>query len=193
MTIDTAVLDFVVGWRLPALNSTMILVSHHGFIAFICLAWAVALCYTLRRRQAWAAVLALVASVLLADQVGARLVKPWVDRPRPCHLRPELALPGTCSAGKSMPSGHAARLGAGAAVVAFLLRRRGVLYALPPLALVCVSRLYLGVHFPSDLAAGVALGIAASMVVLGTLQLSAYALFRTPDSARTWGMWRRAT
>ena len=185
MTIDAALLDFVVDRRLPALNQLMIILSQRWFIAFICLSWALALFFTLRRRRACVAVLAMVASVVLADQVGARLVKPWVDRARPCHLRPEVALPGVCSPGKSMPSGHAARLGAGAAVMALLLRRRGVVYALPPLTMVCVSRVYLGVHFPSDVAAGVGLGIAASMVVLGTLRLSGYALYESAEPART--------
>lgn len=183
MTIDDALLDFVVSRRMPALNQTMMLLSHRGFLTFVYLTWAVALCFALRRRRAWVALLALTASVGLADWMGAELVKPWVDRPRPCHIRPEVALPGACGPGKSMPSGHAARLAAGAVVVAFILRRRGIVFALPPLALVCLSRIYLGAHFPSDVAAGIGLGIVASMVVLGTLRLCTPGLPRGPEPA----------
>lgn len=177
--MDAQLFEFVVVRRIPALNHMMMVLSARGFLVAVCLAWAMALLFAIRNRRAGVALLALVAAIGLADVLGARLIKPWVDRPRPCHVRPEIALPGACGPGKSMPSNHAARLGAGAAVVAFLLRRRGLLFSLPPLIMVCLSRVYLGVHFPSDVLAGVGLGVASGVVVLGTLRLATHLLLRT--------------
>ncbi|MGV9877026.1 phosphatase PAP2 family protein [Streptomyces cellulosae] len=98
------------------------------------------------RRGAWLRGTALTASAHAASSVVKRVVR----RPRPAHVEP---LVGTIGR-HSFPSSHATS--AAAAAVAFgALGSRAV----PPLAAaVCVSRLVAGVHYPSDVAAGAALG-----------------------------------
>ena len=92
-----------------------------------------------------------VAAAFVANQV----VKQTVRRPRP---RREEQLVGTPTQ-LSYPSTHAATCFAGAAALARLLPA-APLYALAvPLAL---SRLYLGVHHPSDTVAGAVLGHAVA-------------------------------
>ena len=73
-------------------------------------------------RGSVAALLAVVA-VAIADQVAAELVKPWVDRLRPCFALPEvrLLLPRQAHS-PSFPSNHAANAFA-AAVALFAWRR----------------------------------------------------------------------
>ncbi|MDT0406176.1 MULTISPECIES: phosphatase PAP2 family protein [Streptomyces] len=98
------------------------------------------------RRGAW-----LRGTVLTAGAHAAgSLVKRVVRRPRPTHVEPLVGTVGR----HSFPSSHATS--AAAAAVAFgTLGSRAV----PPLAAaVCVSRLVAGVHYPSDVAAGAALG-----------------------------------
>ncbi|WP_030233371.1 MULTISPECIES: phosphatase PAP2 family protein [unclassified Streptomyces] len=99
-----------------------------------------------RRRGAWLRGTALTAGAHLVSMGVKRVVR----RPRPAHIEPLVRTVGR----HSFPSSHASS--AAAAAVAF-----GALGArtVPPLAaLVCVSRLVAGVHYPSDVAAGAALG-----------------------------------
>lgn len=99
-----------------------------------------------RRRGAWLRGTALTAGAHLVSMGVKRVVR----RPRPAHVEPLVRTVGR----HSFPSSHATS--AAAAAVAF-----GALgaHAVPPLAAaVCVSRLVVGVHYPSDIAAGAALG-----------------------------------
>ncbi|MFI8203141.1 phosphatase PAP2 family protein [Streptomyces sp. NPDC085937] len=98
------------------------------------------------RRGAWLRGTALTAGA----HATSSLVKRVVRRPRPAHVEPLVGTVGR----HSFPSAHATS--AAAAAVAFgALGARAV----PPLAAaVCVSRLVAGVHYPSDVAAGAALG-----------------------------------
>jgi undecaprenyl-diphosphatase len=98
------------------------------------------------RRGAWLRGTALTAGAHLVSMAVKRVVR----RPRPAHVEPLVRTAGR----HSFPSSHATS--AAAAAVAF-----GALGArtVPPLAAaVCVSRLVAGVHYPSDVAAGAALG-----------------------------------
>ncbi|MET7680180.1 phosphatase PAP2 family protein [Streptomyces sp. NPDC005423] len=98
------------------------------------------------RRGAWLRATALTAGAHLTSTV----VKHVVRRPRPTRVEPLVRTAGR----HAFPSSHAAS--AAAAAVAF-----GALgaYAVPPLAAaMCLSRLVVGVHHPSDVAAGAVLG-----------------------------------
>jgi undecaprenyl-diphosphatase len=125
----------------------------------------------LRRQERREAVAWLVLAISVA--ILTELLKAAVGRPRPT-LWPWL-LPTT---GYSFPSGHAI---AGAAFYPFLgwlvlrSRNRGrVGWALGFAigAFVGVGRMYVGVHWPSDVLAGWAIGLALSFGVIGWLARS---------------------
>lgn len=104
-----------------------------------------------------ALLLATLASGVLKDLVG-RLRPPLADQ----TVSALIALPPDAS----FPSGHATTAFAAAGVVAALHPRLG-----PPVvalaALVAVSRVYLGVHYPADVVAGAVLGLAIAALVVG--------------------------
>jgi membrane-associated phospholipid phosphatase len=104
------------------------------------------LAYLGRRREVWLFALGVGGSMLLTQ-----VIKYFAMRPRPDlwpSLRPEHTF--------SFPSGHAMDTAALAAALFFVLPRHRRLWALAPLFALSVgwARMYLGVHFPSDVLAG---------------------------------------
>ncbi len=104
-----------------------------------------------QRRHAWLRGTALIGAAHLASMAVKLAVR---------RARPQLAIlePLVSTAGRhSFPSSHAAS--AAAAAVAFgVLRPAGHRVVTPLAAAMCVSRLVAGVHYPTDVVAGVLLG-----------------------------------
>ena len=102
----------------------------------------------------------------------AAWAKTWFDRPRP-EIIPRLAQAG----GMSFPSGHAVTAASIYLTLALLAARhyrhpaaRATLFALAGLLIfiVAFSRVYLGVHYPTDVLSGALLG-ASWALLLGAL------------------------
>jgi len=109
--------------------------------------------------------------ITLSDQVSSSVIKPLVHRLRPCFV-PELQ--GLCrllinqSGSYSFPSSHATNNTAIAVFFILKYRRWSVSLALVVLfsVLSTYSRVYVGVHFPSDLIGGALLGTLCAVAVL---------------------------
>lgn len=97
-----------------------------------------------------------------------KLVKHGLRRPRPCHAIPEITNLIRLPDAFSFPSGHTA----GAFIVASVMARAfpqvsAALYALA--ALVGLSRVYNGVHYPGDVLMGFLLGLSSAQLALGVV------------------------
>jgi undecaprenyl-diphosphatase len=96
---------------------------------------------------------------LLVASLAATGVKVLFDRPRPPLADVGISAVGALPSTPSFPSGHAATA-FGAAVALALLVPRLRWWAIGLATLVALSRVYLGMHFTADVAAGALLGTA---------------------------------
>ncbi len=102
---------------------------------------------------------ALVVATLLKVTLEA-VAKTFVQHGRPAETVPHVTLRGQAAAhGLSFPSGHAMVIFAIAALVAPYLGRQWRFLPWALAVLVCVSRVYLGAHFPLDVLAGAGVGV----------------------------------
>jgi undecaprenyl-diphosphatase len=127
----------------------------------IVLTLVVALIFAIDRRR-YAALL-----VLLTAYGGLILnaaIKHIFNRPRP-----HIFVWGTTASSTSFPSGHAMNAAIVYLTLALVLTRLAprwwarlliLIAAIVIVALICLSRLYLGVHYPTDVAGGLIMGIA---------------------------------
>ena len=125
-------------------------------IVFLCMGW---------KKKVWRDRGFLVLFSLAANFLACNVVlKPLVDRTRPYYvldytpLIPPVGDP-------SFPSGHTSASFAAATAIYAINRKWGAA-AYVFAAIMGFSRLYLGVHFPTDVAAGALVGWAAAMVII---------------------------
>lgn len=112
------------------------------------------LCTKKYRRQGVIMLAGLAVGVL----VGNACLKNLIARPRPCWLDDSVKLLIASPTDYSFPSGHTLSSVIGATVLTETDRRFGWA-AIPLAAVIAFSRLYLFVHYPSDILAGAILGV----------------------------------
>ena len=106
--------------------------------------------------------------LLLFSESVSSLVKLLIQRPRPCHVLPNVHLLAGCSRSFSFPSNHASNVFAMGAYFAYSYRPL-LVPALVIFLTVGFSRVYLGVHYPLDVAGGAIVGLFCATVLV-TLQ-----------------------
>ena len=149
-----------------ALNPYMLGLSKMGNAGIVWIILGIVLLFVKKYRWVGVTVvLALVISLI----VGNGILKPLVARLRPCIVYPWVPMPITTPllTDYSFPSGHTFASFA-AAVGIFCRNKRWGSMALLLAAGIGFSRIYLFVHYPSDVLAGVLFGAIAGMVAYKT-------------------------
>jgi undecaprenyl-diphosphatase len=108
---------------------------------------------------------AVAAAAVLAAYLLTGVLKQLLHRPRPCDVLEGINLLVGCPGSFAMPSGHASGTFAFAVPFYFFVRSGARHALLAGAALVSASRVYVGVHYPSDVLAGAALGSAVAAVL----------------------------
>lgn len=114
------------------------------------------------KKYAWPFILAAVLTAGVSDVVSSRIVKPGVERLRPCRQENmEVVLRAKCGSGFSFTSSHASNH---FAVATFFILTLGRIWRWSrPLwfvwaAMISIGQVYVGVHFPLDVLMGAILG-----------------------------------
>jgi undecaprenyl-diphosphatase len=117
------------------------------------------------RRQVKIAALLLIITIVVSDQLSSSVIKYWLERPRPCHALHNVHLLVSCGSGFSFPSSHAVNNFAAALILAFFFPR-AKWWFFGFAAIVAFSRIYVGVHYPSDVIGGAVIGLFCAGSVL---------------------------
>ena len=171
--VDSSILTAVLKMRRPWLSSVAVDVTALGSTTLVVLITAVGVCVLFSLKDG------LAAWQLLINSVGAgiwtMITKNFIERSRPENIAPLVQV-----AGFSYPSGHSLASASLYLTMAILAVRylpttkaRVLLLglAIAVILLVCVSRVYLGVHYPSDVASGASLGVAWALLLAGSFSV----------------------
>jgi len=135
------------------------------------------------KRGKIAAILVIIL-IVVTDQLGHKVIKEIFQRIRPCNALADAFVPLGCQGTFSFPSNHATNNFA-TAFFFYVLYPKLKWALFITASLVAISRVYLGLHYPSDIAGGAIIGSAFGyLFALGALQLEKYFSNRTEKPQR---------
>lgn len=162
-SLDFYILDLIQNLRCPFLDFLIPRVTALGNAGMIWILMSLIMCINKKYRKTGITVLAALLTGFIICNI---IIKPLAARPRPCWIDTSVPILINVPSDYSFPSGHTLSSFIAAFVLLFSGNRFG--YAAVVLAaLIAFSRLYLYVHFPSDVLGGIFLAALISYVVLG--------------------------
>ncbi len=165
--IDFKILDAIQTITNPVLDAFFVFFTHLGDEGILWITIAV-LCLCFKKTRKCGIMLGIV--LILGTLIGNMALKNIIARPRPFVQNPEMLTSLIISAphGYSCPSGHTLS-SIECAVVIFLNNKKWGIPALIVAVLIAFSRMYLYVHFFTDILLGTLIGIALGYLVYFTV------------------------
>ena len=155
MPFEFAFLDWLYQFRNPVMNAISIFFDYAGAHGEIWIAFTLLILLFRRTRKSG---FDIAVALVLYMAAGHFFLKPLFARPRPCDLNTSITMLVARPHGHSFPSGHTASAFAAAFALWLQNRKLGV-PALVLAAFIAFTRLYLYVHFPTDVLGGLVLGL----------------------------------
>ncbi len=153
-------LYFLQGFRNPILDNLMAILSDIGNAGLIWIAIAVILLCMKKYRISS---LQLIVAMIFTFIIGNLILKNLVDRARPCQIDEAINLIVNIPKDSSFPSGHTMN-GITAALTLWFIDKR---FGIPAMILalgIAFSRMYNFMHFPTDIIAGIIVGVTSAVV-----------------------------
>lgn len=144
---------------------------NNWYIAYIIL---IGISWTKGGRIGKIAVIGVILLILAGDQLGHKVLKEIFQRIRPCNALADILTPLGCTGSYSFPSNHA--INNFAAAMFFYRLFPNLKWVLFITAfLVALSRVYLGLHYPSDMLGGALIGLFLGYIFAeGAIRLDAW-------------------
>lgn len=141
--------------------SMPVITGRYYFLILILMIWLI----IKDKKNAVIPILLTVVSVALSDW-ASNILKHLIERPRPCHVVESVRLLVGCGGSFSMPSNHAANASAIIFALSYQSKKWMRWLVLAVAILVGFSRIYVGVHYLSDVIVGTFIGIIVSILVI---------------------------
>lgn len=163
--IDRIILQYIQNnLHRPIMDNIMIILTRLGEQGLIWI--AIALLLMIRRKTRYISFVVLGALVLNA-LLGEVLLKNLIQRARPFVGAAKVNLLITKPLSYSFPSGHTASSFAAAGVLSHYFKKYAPVFFILA-SLIAFSRLYLYVHYPTDVLGGIILGLISSRIAIYT-------------------------
>jgi len=166
--IDQQLFLFLNGFHSPFWDNIMYWISYKFTWVPLYLGTLIYFIYKQKQKSIITIVL-LIVTIVLADQLSVHLFKNVFLRYRPCHnldIQNLVHLINNhCGGQYGFVSSHAANAFGFATFTSLIIQKKSITYSLIFWAiLVSYSRIYLGVHYPTDLFGGAMLGISTALL-----------------------------
>lgn len=160
---DTKILNFIEKYlRCKILDKLMPFVTYLGNCGAV---WIVISLFLINSKYHKNEGYMVIISLILATVIGEGIIKHLFRRARPFIKMKKNKLLIAKPITYSFPSGHSASSFAAAGIF-IMMNDKASLYMIILASLIAFSRLYLNVHYPSDVVIGVILGIICSKIVV---------------------------
>ena len=163
--IDLSILNFIQGLKSPLMDKMMTTITALGNMGIF---WILLILIFLTTKEYKKMAKLMVLCLLVNTIIVNLILKPAVGRTRPFELVDGIKLLVLKPQDPSFPSGHSAISFCMLTVILFFSKSKTINIMSTILAvLIAFSRLYLYVHFPSDVICGIIIGI---LTAVGTLK-----------------------
>lgn len=167
MELEFGILYAINNLHNPVLDKIMIAITNLGDAGIIWIGIAIMLLFKKSTRKCGALMLS---SMVVGLLLGNGLLKNLIARERPCWIDTNMKLLIPLPHDYSFPSGHTLA-SLEAAVMIYLHNKKWGLISFALAFLIAFSRMYLFVHFPTDILCGAALGTLISIFVYDVYEI----------------------
>ena len=144
----------------PVLDKIMVFFTSLGNDGLLWIGLAVGMLFFKKYRRC---AISIGIALVFKELIGNVILKELIMRERPCWIDPTVELLVKSPSSFSFPSGHSFDAFA-ASVTVFLNHKREGIAAMAVGTLIAFSRMYVFVHFPTDILGGMLLGITVAVL-----------------------------